>query len=65
MPKWCTRGASLSPSRISGLGDAIEHLGDAAVRQWTAAAQAESEAGTFLAAVTGVWAVGSVHGVAI
>jgi ubiquinone/menaquinone biosynthesis C-methylase UbiE len=51
--------------RILGLGDAIGHLGDAAVRQWTAAAQAESEAGTFLAAVTGVWAVGSVHGVAI
>ncbi len=51
--------------RILGLGDAIEHLDDAAVRQWTAKAEAESEAGTFLAAVTGFWAVGSVRGVAI
>ena len=50
---------------ILGLGAAIEHLGNASVRQWTAAAQAESEAGTFLAAVTGFWAVGSVRGVAI
>jgi hypothetical protein len=47
------------------LAAAIERLDDAVVRQWTAAARAESEAGTFLAAVTGFWAVGRVHGVAI
>jgi SAM-dependent methyltransferase len=47
------------------LGAAIERLGDAVVRQWAAAARAESDAGTFLAAVTGFWAVGRVQGVAI
>lgn len=51
--------------QILMLGAAIDHLGDAAVRQWTAAARADSQAGTFLAAVTGFWAVGRVHGAAI
>lgn len=51
--------------RILGLGTAIEYLADAAVRRWTVAAQAESQAGTFLAAVTGFWAVGTVQGIAI
>jgi SAM-dependent methyltransferase len=51
--------------RMLTLGAVLERLGDAAVRKWAAAAQAESEAGTFLAAVTGFWAVGRVQRVPI
>lgn len=51
--------------QILMLGAAIDRPGDAAVRQWTAAARAESHTGTFLAAVTGFWAVGRVQDAAI
>jgi SAM-dependent methyltransferase len=51
--------------QIFNLGAAIDRLNDAAVRQWAAAARAESQAATFLAAVTGFWAVGKVQGAAI
>jgi SAM-dependent methyltransferase len=50
---------------IFSLGDAIDRLNDAAVVRWAAAAQAESQVGTFLAALNGFWAVGRVQGAAI
>jgi hypothetical protein len=51
--------------QIFSLGAPIDRLQDAAVRQWTAVARADSQAGTFLAAGTGFWAVGKVQGAAI
>ena len=51
--------------QIFNLGAAIDRLQDAAVRQWSAAAREESQAGTFLAAGTGFWAVGRVQGAAL
>ena len=51
--------------QIFNLGAAIDRLQDAAVRQWSAAAREESQAGTFLAAGIGFWAVGRVQGAAL
>jgi SAM-dependent methyltransferase len=51
--------------QIFNLGAAIDRLRGATVRQWSAAAQEDSLAGTFLAAATGFWAVGRVQGAAI
>jgi len=65
-------GAAVFPTRsmavaeqIFNLGAAIDRVRDDAVTQWTAAARAEDQAGTFLAAATGFWAVGRVPGTAI
>jgi hypothetical protein len=51
--------------QIFSVRAAIDRLQDAAVRQWTAAERADSQAGTFLAAGTGFWAVEKVQGAAI